>query len=81
MRAFLVRLAGLFRRGRREHELAEEFESHFEMHIADNLSRGMSESEALREARLKFGSVDSAKESMWEGSTVTVLETMWQDLR
>ena len=81
LRAFPVRMAGLFRRGRRERELAEEFESHFAMHVADNLRRGMSESQALREARLKFGSVDSFKESMREGSTVTVLETAWQDLR
>ena len=80
VRAFLARIAGLFRRRRRERELSEEFESHFEMHVTDNICRGMSESQAVREARLKFGSVDSAKEAIREGSTVAVLETIWQDL-
>ena len=78
---FLNRLAGLFRTARRERELAEEFESHFQMHVEDNLRRGMSADEALRQARLKFGGIDSAKESMREASTIMTLETTWQDLR
>jgi putative ABC transport system permease protein len=80
-RGFLIRLAGLFRKGRQERELAEEFESHFRMHVEENLRRAMSASEAQREARLKFGGIDSAKERMREGSTIMTLETTWQDLR
>jgi putative ABC transport system permease protein len=81
LRRLLIRLSGVFRKRRQERELAEEFEAHFQMHVEDNLRRGMSAAEAWREARLKFGSVDSAKESMREGSTVMTLETTWQDLR
>jgi len=40
MRAFLLRVAGLFRA--RERELAEEIDSHLDLHIADNVRAGMS---------------------------------------
>ncbi len=69
LRGLAIRLAGLFHKGRQERELAQEFESHFEMHVEDNLRRGMTPSEALREARLKFGGIESARESMREAST------------
>ena len=64
LRRLAIRLAGLFSKARQERELAEEFESHFQLHVEDNLRRGMSAQEARRDARLKFGSVDAAKESM-----------------
>jgi len=41
LRGFLFRLGGLFRRERRERELAAEMESHLQMHIEDNLRSGM----------------------------------------
>ena len=81
LRGFLARAAGMFRKSRQEREIAEEFEAHFAMHVEDNLRRGATEEEAWREARLKFGSIDSAKESMREGSTVMLLDTTWRDLR
>ena len=43
-RAFLVRLAGLLRR--RERELAEEIDSHLDLHVADNIRAGMKPDEA-----------------------------------
>lgn len=81
LRRFLIRLAGLFRKGRQEREMAEEFESHFQMHVEENLRRGMGAAQAWREARLKFGGVDQTKESMREGATIMTLETTWRDLR
>ena len=42
LRAWLRRLAGLFPNERRERELADELESHLEMHVDDNLRAGMS---------------------------------------
>src|ERR1700722_18749573 len=81
LRGLAVRLAGLFGKSRRERELADEFASHFEMQVEDNLRAGMSEAEALREARLKFGGLEPAKEMMREASTVMTVEITWQDLR
>jgi len=68
LRRFLIRFAGLFRKGRQEREMEEEFESHFRMHVEENLGRGMGPAEAWREARLKFGGVDQAKESLRDGA-------------
>jgi putative ABC transport system permease protein len=79
LRRFLIRLSGLFQKDRCERELTDEFESHFEMHVEDNLRRGMSAAEARREARLKFGGIESAKESMREATAAMSLETTWKD--
>jgi predicted permease len=78
-RVFLVRLAGVFRR--RERELAEEIESHLDLHVADNLRSGMKPDEARRAAILKLGGVEQTKESCRERSGLPVLETLFQDLR
>jgi putative ABC transport system permease protein len=81
LRRFAVRLSGLWGKGRQERELAAEFESHFQMHVAENQRQGMSPQEAWRDARLKFGSLDAASESMREGWTPMALVTARQDLR
>jgi putative ABC transport system permease protein len=81
LRRILIRFAGLFRRDRQERELAEELEAHFAMHVEENLTRGMNPAQAQREARLKFGGIDSAKEAMREGSSVITLQIMGRDLR
>jgi macrolide transport system ATP-binding/permease protein len=54
-RAFFFRLAGLLSRNRRERELAEELESHLQLHIEDNLRSGVTPVEARRQALIKLG--------------------------
>jgi putative ABC transport system permease protein len=81
LRAFFLRLAGWRGQAHRERELAAEFESHLQMHIEDNLRAGMSADEARREALVKFGGMESTKESMRDGWTLVWLETAWQDVR
>jgi putative ABC transport system permease protein len=80
LRAFFVRLGGWKGREERERELREELDAHFQMHVEDNLRAGMPPAEARRQAALRFGSVDSAKESVRAGWTVAFLETSRQDL-
>ena len=48
LRSWLVRLAGIFGRDARDRELAEELESHIQMHIDDNLRAGLTPEEARR---------------------------------
>ena len=55
LRGFLFRLGGLFRRERRERELAPEMESHLQMHIEDNLRSGVES----RAASAERGPADS----------------------
>src|SRR5215472_13338964 len=81
IRAMSVRLAGMFRRGPRDSELAAEMEAHLRMHIEDNVRRGMSPSEARRQALIKLGGMEQAKESYREQHSVPFIGTLMQDVR
>src|SRR5260370_7110789 len=80
IRALLLRLGGLFRKDRREQELAAEMESHLQMHIGDNLRGAMSPTEARREALMKLGGVEQTKEIYRERRCLPLLETLFPDL-
>ena len=58
LRAWFVRFGGFFRRDHSERALAAEMESHLQMHIEDNLGRGMSALKARREALMKLGGIE-----------------------
>jgi putative ABC transport system permease protein len=81
IRAFLLRLGGLFHKERRDREVAEEIESNLQLHIEDNLRAGMSPEDARREAVLKLGGIESAKEAYRDRRGLPLLETLAQDLR
>jgi len=81
LRAWRMRLAGLVRKQRTEKAIAEEIESHLQMHIDDNLIAGMTPDEARRHARMKLGGIESVKEEYRDRSTVPALEHLAQDLR
>ncbi len=81
VRAWVSRLGGLFGKERRDRELADEMESHLQMHIEDNLRKGMSPEEARRQALIKLGSLDQTKENYRDRRGIPWLETLLQDVR
>jgi macrolide transport system ATP-binding/permease protein len=81
LRAFLLRVSGLFRKGHRDRDLSEEIESHLQLHVEDNLRGGMTPEEARRQALLKFGGVESIKEDYRDRRSLPLLESLVQDLR
>ena len=81
LRGSLFRLGELFRRDRRERELATELESHLQLHIEDNLRAGMTAAQARREAFMKLGGVEQTKENYRERRGLPALETLVQDIR
>lgn len=81
LRALLLRCKGLFSKAASERELADEIESHLQMHIDDNIRAGMSLQEARRVAVMKLGGVDQAKEAYRDRSTIPFVESAVQDLR
>jgi len=81
LRAWFLRVAGLFGRELRDRELSAEMESHLELHFEDNLRRGMSPAEARREAIMKLGGVEQTKENYRERLGLPLLEVFFQDLR
>ena len=81
LRASLVRLAGLGPATRRERELADEIESHLQLHIDDNIRAGMRPEQARRDALLKLGGVEPTKEAYRDRRSVPLLENLWRDTR
>jgi predicted permease len=80
LRAFLVRLAGTVR-GEPRDSFAEELEGHLQMHTEDNVRKGMSATEARREALMKLGGIEQTKELYHDRKTLPGLEVFMQDLR
>jgi hypothetical protein len=81
IRVFFFRLAGLFIRDRQERELADELESHLQLHIEDNLRAGMTPVEARRQALIKLGGVEQTKEIYRDRRGLPTLESLIQDVR
>ena len=81
LRAWLMRVAGMFGGRRREDEIADELNSHLQMHIDDNVRQGMTQTEARRVAMLELGGVERTKQAYRERSTLPMAESVLQDLR
>src|SRR5258708_12868798 len=81
IRAWLLRVGGLFHRACRERELSEELESHLQMHIEDNLRRGVNPQEGRRQALVKLGGVGQTEERYRKTRGGPGVENLLQDLR
>src|SRR5216684_3672171 len=81
LRAWLLRLRGLFHKAQRDAEFSSELESHLQMHIEDNLNVGMTAEEARRQAFIKLGGIQQTKEIYGERRGLPGLEMLLQDLR
>ena len=81
VRAALVRVMALFRRGDDERDLASELESHLDMHSADNVRAGMSQEEARRHASIALGGVGQTSQMYRERRRIPMLEDVSQDAR
>jgi predicted permease len=81
IRATLLRVLGTFGGSRSERELADELQSHLQLHIDDNLRAGMSPAEARRQALVKFGGMEAIKEQHRDRGGLPVLRHIVQDLR
>lgn len=79
--AWLRRAAGLFRRADRMRELREELDANLQLHIDDNLRRGMTRVEARRQALISLGGMAQAAEAGDEQGTLPLVETVLGDLR
>src|ERR1700675_1504551 len=62
LREFFHRLRSLFRATQLDTELDAEMAAHLELAIEENLQRGMPPEEARRQALIRFGGVEQAKE-------------------
>src|SRR5207342_904112 len=79
IRVVLRRLLALFGGTPDDRDLENEIESHFQLHVDDNLRAGMSLDEARRRARVQLGGVESVKEAYRDRRGIPLLETTLQD--
>ncbi|KAA6464677.1 ABC transporter permease [Acidobacteria bacterium AB60] len=68
-------------RSEKDRDLAEEMESHLAHQVDANLARGLTEEEARRHARLRFGNPQVVRERIWRYRTLPVAEGAFRDLR
>ena len=76
-----LRLRSLFRKGRVERELDDEFEFHLAGLIAEKLAQGMGPQEARYAAVRELGAIEQLKEECRDARGVAFIETFVQDLR
>src|SRR5437763_3261093 len=70
-----------FRRAQLDCELDAEMSAHLELAIEENLQRGLAPAEARRQALLRFGGAQQAREKYREARALPFLDTLFQDLR
>ena len=81
LRSWLWRLAGLFRKVPSDLEITAELESHLQLHIDDNLHKGMTLEEARRRAVLALGGLEQTKEIYRDRRGFPMFESLVQDVR
>jgi macrolide transport system ATP-binding/permease protein len=81
IRAWLCRFAGLFRKNRRDAEMAEEMQGHINLLTERNMAAGMSETDARNAALRQFGGVEQAKEIAREQQVWRWADEFLQDIR
>lgn len=69
------------RRKRADADLRGEIESYIAEETAENRSRGMTEEEAKRRARMKFGNPVAVREVLWQQNAIPLLDSLVRDLR
>lgn len=80
LRALRMRLRGLFN-ARATDEINAELESHIAMHVDDGVRAGLTAEEARRQALIRLGGEEQARQAWRDRRTLPRLESMLQDLR
>jgi len=72
---------GLFRRPQVEHSMTDEVSFHIDARAADLIRTGVSREEAMRQARLEFGSLEKYKEEIRVARGLRLVDELRGDLR
>ena len=80
IRELILRAAGVFKKRRREREIAEELEFHLALKETSCRQNGVAPTDAIYQARRNFGGVERWKERCRDASTIRVIEDLQRDL-
>ena len=81
LRAWLLRFTGVLRPSHNQQSFREEIESHVRLHMDDNIRQGMSPAEARRDAILKLGGIELARQIYRERTILPSMDDLLQDMR
>jgi len=81
MHELIQRLFAFFKKSAHERDLDAEMKAHLAFAIDENIAAGMTPSEARRQASIRFGGLEAAKELHRESRSLPLLEYLLQDLR
>ncbi len=81
VKSFWQRLRSLWQRPALKREIDEELRFHLEQRTAENIAAGMPPQEAAREARKRFGNLQTIREECREARGASFGETTLQDAR
>ncbi len=76
-----ARVRGLLRREAVLDDIDDEFRSHLQIAVDENVARGLSPEEARRVALASFGNVAGAKDGAFDARGGGWLDALWQDVR
>ena len=80
LRVWMLRLRGMFRRGRDEQDFSAQLEADVALYVDDRVREGLTVADARRAAALEFGSLESARESWRDGHGIPFLERLHRDV-
>jgi predicted permease len=75
------RMRAFFNKEPLDQELDQELTSHLDFAVEENVGRGMTQEEARRQAMIRFGGVQQAREEQREARGLPWLDVLMQDLR
>jgi putative ABC transport system permease protein len=81
LHALWMRLRGLFETVRAEDDFSVELEGHITEHTRDGVLAGLSEDEARRQALLRLGGAEQARQAHRDRATLPALENVVRDVR
>ena len=81
LRAWWLRVYGLFRPGHAEEDFSAELESHLALHTEDGIRAGLSPAEARRQALIRLGGAEQTRQAHRERRTLPWLESVLRDVR
>jgi predicted permease len=81
LRAFCLRLLGLFRGRRADDDFAAELESHVALHTDAGIRAGLTAAEARRQALIHLGGVEQTQQAHRERRSLPWLDSLLQDTR
>jgi predicted permease len=81
LRVFWLRLFGIVGSRNENEEINAEIASHIAMHTADGVRAGLSAAEARRQALIRLGGAEQARQAYRERATLPWLEDLLHDMR